>query len=459
MIDPVRSDPAKVLLVDLRTGLAQVSVDAGAKQVVAGAGASLDDIHESLKASRLALAHSPAVGAITIGGALAIGAHGSAVPARGETPRAGWSFGSLSKAVVSVEAVIWDASAGRYVVATIPRSDPRSAALLCHLGRAIITRVRLAAGSGTKTRCQSSTAYSMDSLCAAPGTWTLGSTASSLLDRSGRLEILLFPFTGNPWVKVWTLALSWPLLSRTVSGPYNYGFADNPPAEILNAATGAATPLLGQLMLTTTTISLLASFATDLWGDPADVQRYVRPSTLKEHEAAWVVVCRRADVQRVLSDFWRAHKSRLSAYASRGSFPVNGPIEIRVNSVDSLAQAPAGAVSTPALAATAPVAGRPELDTVVWLSILTKPGTPDAARFFDETESWLFTNSSAYAVPRVEWSKQWAYTAAGAFTDTTMLSTTIPASYGPAYAAARAALNAMDPQRIFSSPLLDQVLP
>ena len=90
---------------------------------------------------------------------------------------------------------------------------------------------------------------------------------------------------------------------------------------------------------------------------------------------------------------------------------------------------------------------------------LTKPGTPDAARFFDETESWLFTNCSAYAVPRVEWSKQWAYTAAGAFTDTTMLSTTIPASYGPAYAAARAALNAMDPQRIFSSPLLDQVLP
>lgn len=85
---------------------------------MAGAGASLDAIHESLKASRLALAHSPAVGAITIGGALAIGAHGSAVPARGETSRAGWSFGSLSNAVVSVEAVIWDASAGRYVVAT-----------------------------------------------------------------------------------------------------------------------------------------------------------------------------------------------------------------------------------------------------------------------------------------------------------------------------------------------------
>ena len=39
------------------------------------------------------------------------------------------------------------------------------------------------------------------------------------------------------------------------------------------------------------------------------------------------------------------------------------------------------------------------------------------------------------------------------------LSVSASAQRDPAYAAARAALNAMDPQRIFSSPLLDQVLP
>lgn len=67
-------------------------------------------------------------------------------------------------------------------------------------------------------------------------------------------------------------------------------------------------------------------------------------------------------------------------------------------------------------AATAPVPGRPELDTVVWLSILTKPGTPGAWTFFDETGQWFFGNYSAYAVPRVEWSKGGAYTGSGPYT-------------------------------------------
>lgn len=299
----------------------------------------------------------------------------------------------------------------------------------------------------------------MDSLCAAPGAWTWGPTASQLLDRSGRIEILLFPFTSTPWVKTWTLASSWPLLSRAVYGPYNYGFADNPPESILGAATGAATPLLGQLMLTTTSASLTTSLSGDICGDPADVQRYVRPSTLKEHEAAWVVVCRRADVQRVLSDFWRSHRSRLSRYAAAGSYPVNGPVEIRVNAVDSLAEAPAGSVATPLLAATAPVPGRPELDTVVWPSILTKPGTPGAWTFFDETEQWFFGNYSAYAVPRVEWSKGWAYTGSGPYTDAAMLGSTLPSAYGSGFAIARATLNALDPRRIYSSPVLDHLLP
>lgn len=110
-------------------------------------------------------------------------------------------------------------------------------------------------------------------------------------------------------------------------------------------------------------------------------------------------------------------------------------------------------------AATAPVPGRPELDTVVWLSILTKPGTPGAWTFFDETEQWFFGNSSAYAVPRVEWSKGWAYTGSGPYTDAAMLGSTLPSAYGSGFATARATLNALDPRRIYSSPLLDHLLP
>ncbi|WP_048548235.1 cholesterol oxidase substrate-binding domain-containing protein, partial [Nostocoides jenkinsii] len=166
--------------------------------------------------------------------------------------------------------------------------------------------------------------------------------------------------------------------------------------------------MLGQLMWTTTTTALTTGGLTDLWGDPNDVLRYVKASTLKVMAGAWAVVCRRSDVQRVLNEFWRAHSSRVNRYALVGRFPITGVLHIRVSAVDSLAEAPAGSVGLPLLAATSPVAGRPDLDTVVWLGVLTKPNERYSDDFFCETEQWLFANYSSYAVPRAEWSKGWA---------------------------------------------------
>ncbi len=459
--DPARSDLTRVLLVDIRDGLGAVRVDATTRQVTAGAGASLDAVQEALIGARLALAHAPAIGEITVGGALAIGAHGSGIPAKGESVRAGWTFGSLSNAIVSLDAVVWDPAAGRYAVTTVTRSDPRAPALLCHLGRAFITSVTLQAGASTKVRCQSTTAYSMDALCAAPGSWSLlgGPTLASLLDRCGRVEIQLFPFTGNPWVKTWTLAPSWPLFSRPVTSPYNYAFADNPPTQILDLIAGSPsqTPVLGQLMLTTTSASLTTGLLTDLWGEPGDLQRYVRSTTLRVAEGAWAVVCRRADVQRVVAEFWSAHKSRLGRYAAAGRFPINNVVEIRVTGTDRPTEAPGGGAA-PLLSVTSPVAGRPELDTVVWLSALTTPGQPWSPQFYTEMETWMFTNYAAYAVTRVEWSKDWAFTADGAWSDPTTLGARIPGSFGSAYGTARASLDALDPARIYASPLLDALL-
>ena len=59
---------------------------------------------------------------------------------------------------------------------------------------------------------------------AAPGAG--GRTVSSYLDRSGRLEIIWFPFTPTPWLKVWTISPLPPLGSIPVLSPYNYTFAD-----------------------------------------------------------------------------------------------------------------------------------------------------------------------------------------------------------------------------------------
>lgn len=74
--------------------------------------------------------------------------------------------------------------------------------------------------------------------------------------------------------------------------------------------------MLGQLMWTTTTTALTTGGLTDLWGDPNDVLRYVKASTLKVMAGAWAVVCRRSDVQRVRTSFWRAHSSRAIAMPS-----------------------------------------------------------------------------------------------------------------------------------------------
>lgn len=121
------------------------------------------------------------------------------------------------------------------------------------------------------------------------------------------------------------------------------------------------------------------------------------------------MLCRRSDVQRVLSDFWSAHKARISRYAAAGRYPVNNTVAIRVTGTDTAAQRPSGSDAPPTLSATAPLPGRPELDTVVWLSVLTLPGTADSDPFFAETEAFLRTTMSSYAVVRPEWSKGWAY--------------------------------------------------
>lgn len=76
-----------------------------------------------------------------------------------------------------------------------------------------------------------------------------GVVLESYLRRSGRAEIIQFPFTDVPWLKVWTVAERRPPTSRTVTGPCNYVFSDNLPEavtdlihEIITGNT-AVTPL------------------------------------------------------------------------------------------------------------------------------------------------------------------------------------------------------------------------
>src|SRR5690606_31060483 len=146
-------------------------VDAGAApaRVTAGGGASIESILTALEANGLGWANSPAIGDISIAGALSIGAHGATYPAARETVIPGQSFGSLSNLVLALTAVVWNPSAGAYELREFRRADPEIGPLLAHLGRTFVTSVTLQAGANYRVRCQSFTDIPWRELFAPPG--------------------------------------------------------------------------------------------------------------------------------------------------------------------------------------------------------------------------------------------------------------------------------------------------
>ena len=65
----------------------------------------------------------------------------------------------------------------------------------------------------------------------------------------------------------------------------------------------------------------------------------------------------------------------------------------------------------------------------MWFNVLTPTGTPGAAAFARELESWMFAHYPSYATIRPEWSKGWAYTDGGAWTDAGLLEGAIPSAF------------------------------
>src|SRR5450755_2614404 len=83
---PAGSTGAGYVLVDTTQHLTSVSIAAGSPATVtAGAGVTMDALTTALAAAGYGFCAIPAPGDITLGGLLAINAHGSAIPATGET--------------------------------------------------------------------------------------------------------------------------------------------------------------------------------------------------------------------------------------------------------------------------------------------------------------------------------------------------------------------------------------
>jgi FAD/FMN-containing dehydrogenase len=459
-----------VVLMDTTQHLTRVSIDTTARTVTAQTGVTMEALLTQLENAGLGLTATPAPGEITLGGVLAIDGHGTSVPANGEQKPAGHTYGTVSNLILSLTAVVWDAGSGQYVTRTFQRTDPKSRAFLAHVGRALIVDATLQVGANQRLRCQSWFDISYGELFAPQG--SEGRTFASYLDGAGRVEAIWFPFTDNPWLKVWSVAPSKPLFSREVTSPYNYAFSDSVPqaitdlfAQIINGDPAAVTTL-GPLQFSIVAAGLVTTFTYDLWGWSKNLLLYIKPSTLRVTANGYAVLMNRSNVQRALNEFAIFYRNRLEAYQARGQYPANGPVEIRVSGLDHAADIGLNGAGAGQLSALRPRPDRPEWDVAVWFDILTIPGTPHANEFYREIEQWMLTNySGSYAAVRPEWSKGWGYTESAGWSDATMLQQFLPAAYrsgqpaGDNWDTARATLNESDPHRIFSSPLLDQILP
>jgi FAD/FMN-containing dehydrogenase len=459
---------AGYVLVDTTQHLTSVSVAAGAPATVtAQAGVTMDALTSALAAAGYGLCAIPAPGDITLGGALAINAHGSAIPASGEIPLAGQSYGSLSNLILSLTAVVWSASQGQYVLKTFQRADPDIRAFLAHLGRAFVTQVTLQVAASQNLRCQSWVDISAADLFAPPASAGSNSLAS-YANGAGRVEAIWFPFTATPWLKVWSIAPAKPALSIGVSAPYNYSFTNSvTTAEnqfFGEVATGdtAGTPAFEGTAMALVDTGLVFTGTWDIWGQWQNVLRYVKPTTVRIVEAGFAVITSRANIQQVVSDFYAQYTSRLAYYQSLGQYPMNGPVEIRITGLDQPKDVLTTGAQSPILSSVRPRPDQPGWDTAVWLDMGTLPVTPGFSQFYADMESWIWAHYTApQATVRPEWSKAWACTASGPWTNAPILASTIPAAVsagqasGDGWPAAVEILSGYDPGKVFSSPFLD----
>ncbi|MCH2149350.1 MAG: FAD-binding protein [Phycisphaerales bacterium] len=462
---------ARVVLVDMTAHFTAMEMSGSTPEsVTVEGGASMESLLAFLEDHGCGVTSCPAPGDLSVGAVLAIDGHGTGIPATGESRAPGQTFGSISNRVLKLKVIAWDPKRNRYRLRTFRRSDEEMSALLVALGRTIVVEATLQVESNQNLRCESYLSISGSELFAPPG--SSGQTIEQFLDDSGRIETIWYPFTDNPWLKVWTITPSQPWFSNAVDSPYNYPFSDNisnEASELIEGIVSGATylaPQFGQVMYAATWFGLLFDNAYDLWGPSKNLLLYVRPTTLRVTANGYAILTRRDTVQQVLHEFVTMYQSMVQNYADDGNYPINGPMEIRVTGIDRTDEVDLADAAEPALSALAPDEDHADWDVAVWLDLLTIPGTDTSGAFYSELEEWMFTRfDGTDATIRVEWSKGWGYTESGPWTNHDVINDLVPESLRrgrPSHADwdhAIETLNELDPHGVLRNPFLDRLMP
>ncbi len=271
--------PANLVLLDTTQHLTTMEFIPAANNLSArvkvGVGATMAQLMAFLEqqsgsgdASGYSFPHVPAPGNITVGGALAIDAHGTAIPSPADDFDA--SYGSLSNQILAFTAVVFDETSSLYKPVTFQRGQGDDKAFLTHVGRAFLIDATLQIIENYNLRCQSYTDLSWQTLFQAPSASAPipPDSFASFLNTSGRVEAIWYPFSDNPWLKVWTNTPMQPAGAKVVTGINNYPFSDNLPdwvTDIFKLILGV--PLSkGVLQIITEVTSGLTGLGSQLHG-------------------------------------------------------------------------------------------------------------------------------------------------------------------------------------------------
>lgn len=452
---------AKLILVDTTKSLNNITfIPASGNappQVRVATGATLEALLNTLEyqpggkgaAPGYSFPHTPAPGNITLGGALAINGHGTAIRTLPDD-NFDASYGSLSNQILAFTAVVTDpngANPDQYQLRTFTRGEGDDKAFLTHLGRAFIVEAVLQVVDNYNLRCESRMDLPWQTLFQAPtGGHAPKDSFAEFMNRCGRIEIIWFPFSTNPWLHLWTVSPQKPASSREVSTPYNYPFADNLPTAVtsfLKGTIGAGgilselTPEFGKTMADVTAKGFkgqnILGFpeyerSDDIWGASKNTLLYIKDSTLRVTANGYAIHMKKDDIQAAVHDIAFMYNELLTSYANKNEYPVNSPLEIRVTNLDEPAHigvAPGVKAGVPVISSLSQDEGdiANQWDIALWVDVLTLPGTPKSNQFFREFEEWLlqrFSGAAGKVMP--EWSKGWAYTDAdGAWTNKAFL--------------------------------------
>ncbi|MEM8594578.1 MAG: cholesterol oxidase substrate-binding domain-containing protein, partial [Pseudomonadota bacterium] len=204
----------------------------------------------------------------------------------------------------------------------------------------------------------------------------------------------------------------------------------------------------------------LLSNVSDIWGPAYHTLLYVTEHTLRVTANGYAVHLPFSEAQDFLYRFKTMYSALLKDYEARGLYPVNGPIEIRITNFSETSDIKAeGDIKPPALCALQKADGV-EADVAIWLDLLGLTKTPSAGDFFTDLEVWLYKQYPPEQI-KVEWSKGWAYSSTGAWSNDAFLKTTLPSTLNGSTRSMKecaGVFNQLDPNGLMSNAFLHKFL-